>query len=197
MDPNKYLGKYRNKSVRDNGWNYASPGNYFVTICTKNRTPFFGEIKNGINHLSEIGEIARIEWINSPVIRRDMNLTMDTFVIMPNHVHGIITIGYNQYNSFVDIAGDGRILMHQNPTITTAQKGYKNEYGSQSKNLASIIRGFKSSVTMQARRIDPDFTWQAKYHDVIIRDDLSFDRIKKYIESNVRNWESDENYVAV
>ena len=188
----KFLGKYRNKSVRGNGWNYASPGSYFVTICTKNRIPFFGKIINGKQYLSDIGEIANSEWINTPAIRPDMNLNVDAFIIMPNHVHGIITIGYNQYNSIMRQAGDGRVLMHQNPTITTAKKGYKNEYGSQSKNLASIIRGFKSAVTIQARRINSDFGWQPKYHDVIIRDDASHQRIKKYINNNVTGWKTDE-----
>jgi len=188
----KYLGKYRNESIRPKGWNYASPASYFVTICSKNRAHYFGSIENGKQQLSEIGEIAKFEWINSPVIRSDMNLNMDEFVIMPNHIHGIITIGFNQYNSLVDYHRDGRISMHRYPTITTAKKDYKNEYGPQSKNLASIIRGFKSAVTIQARKINSEFKWQSKFHDVIIRDEESYKRIKYYIKNNPKNWKVDE-----
>lgn len=67
----------------------------------------------------------------------------------------------------------------------------KNKFGPQSQNLASIVRGFKIGVTKNARMIDPNFQWQARYHDHIIRNDASYQRIKNYIENNPANWSED------
>lgn len=66
-----------------------------------------------------------------------------------------------------------------------------NQFGPQSKNLASIVRGFKSSVTISARKINPQFAWQPRFHDHIIRNDKSFQKIQDYIEKNVSNWKLD------
>lgn len=66
-----------------------------------------------------------------------------------------------------------------------------NSFGTQSKNLASIIRGFKSAVTVAARTIDPTFQWQARFHDHIIRNDDSLQRITDYIRHNPERWDTD------
>jgi len=75
------------------------PPVYFVTIVTKNRENFFGEIRNGKMILSEIGKIARDEGYKTPEIRPDMHIILDAFIVMPNHIHGIMIIGTNKYNS--------------------------------------------------------------------------------------------------
>jgi REP element-mobilizing transposase RayT len=101
----------------------------------------------GEMQLSEIGKIAENEWSISPLLRPDMNLDMEIFQIMPNHIHGIIVIGRNEYNSTNnDYNSDAMIRMiEQNPPA--------NHFGTQSKNLASILRGFKSAVTVEPRKI--------------------------------------------
>ncbi|MDM8158642.1 hypothetical protein QUH73_02310 [Labilibaculum sp. K2S] len=129
----KFQNKYRIPSARLKDWDYGSNAIYFVTICTHEREHYFGEITNGKMILNEIGELAASEWMKTPEIRPDMNLELGEFVIMPNHFHVLITIGKNNYNTGTD-------AMHRVST-----------FGSQSKNLASIIRGFKSSVTINAR----------------------------------------------
>ena len=112
---------------------------------------------------------------------------------MPNHFHAIIGIGCNKYN--VDSGDIGvRDAMHRVSTGDDETISAVNKFGPQSKNLASIIRGFKSSVTMNARKIDPDFGWQSRFHDHIIRNQHSFVRIQSYIIQNPMKWKNDTFY---
>ncbi len=184
----KYKNIYRNESIRLYGCNYAGNADYFITICTQNHDHYFGEIRAGVMHLSEIGKIAQMEWFKSPELRPDMNIELGEFVVMPNHIHGIITIGQNEFNQFYD--NDGRFAMYCKPTHTT-KLPYKNKLGPQCKNLAAIIRGYKSAVTNHARRIDPDYAWQALYYDHIIHNPESARRIRLYIQNNVQDWSKD------
>ena len=112
-----------------------------------------------------------------------MNLHLGAFIVMPNHYHAIITIGENQFN-------DGRDAMHGVST------GYKNAFIPQSKNLSSIVRGFKSAVTVRARIVHADFAWQTRFHDHIIRNSESHDTIERYIFNNPINWTDDKFYTA-
>ena len=182
----KYKNKYRITSVRLKTWDYGSNASYFITINTKNRLHYFGEIHNAVMKLSEIGRIVETEWLKTFEMRPDMNLFMADFVVMPNHFHAIINIGQNKYN-FGDM--DGRDAMH---CVSTERELSKNQFGSQSKNLASIIRGFKSAVTINGRKINPKFTWQPRYHDHIIRNSKSFTTISIYIRNNPKNWANDK-----
>ena len=135
-----------------------------------------------------------------------MNLKLDEYKIMPNHIHGIIQIGDNEYNKYDDgiIAGcdcrcgdavHGRDAMHGVSTTTTNNEltqNRENKFGPQRKNLSSIIRGFKSAVTTNARRINPYFAWQSRFYDHIIRDEKSLENIRRYIKNNPENWKGDE-----
>ena len=169
----KYKNKYRIPTNRLQGYDYGLNGCYYVTICTKNRVHYFGEIVNVTMQLSEIGKIAQSEWLKTTKLRPDMNLFLDAFVVMPNHFHCIIFIGDNQ-------CGDA---MHCVSTIP-----YKNKFGVQSKNLASIIRGFKMAVTTYARKHNIDFAWQERYYDEIICNNNRLDEVRKYIFDNPQNW---------
>jgi len=164
----RYLDKYRIPSARLIGYNYAQEGAYFITICTLNRKHFFGAVINETMHLSEIGKIVETEWNKTPGMRPDMNLGLGEYVIMPNHFHAIIIIGNNSYNTNIQ-------------TIA-------NQFGPQRKNLASIVRGFKSSVTTRARCLNPGFAWQSRYHESIIRNGRAFENISRYIRRNPMQW---------
>lgn len=208
----KFNNRYRISSARLQSWDYGSSGLYFITICTKNRERYFGEISNGEMHLSEIGEIVKTEWIKTFAMRPDMNLEMDEYVVMPNHFHGIIMIGENRYNAGTDGMGRpvGRDAMHcvstpspspSTPPQPTDEKSddetksnthSKNKFGPQSKNLASIIRGFKIGVTTNVRKINSDFAWQPRYHDHIIRNHTALQNIRNYIIHNPQQWKTDE-----
>lgn len=205
----KFKNKYRIDSVRLQNWDYGSNAAYFVTICTAKREHYFGEIENNQMKLTEIGTVAENEWKKTTEIRQDMNLTLGDFVVMPNHFHAIIGIGKNKYNS--DNFGDDvcymnamcrcrfcrfcRGAMHRaSTTKTTAIHHNNNKFGPQSKNLASIIRGFKSAVTTYARKNNILFDWQSRYHDHIIRNDAAYIRISHYIRNNIAQWENDKFY---
>jgi putative transposase len=94
----KYKNTYRIESARAQWWDYGLNGAYFITICTKNREHYFGEIVNGKMVLSETGYISEQEWLKTFEMRPDMNLEMGEFIVMPNHFHAIIVIGENKYN---------------------------------------------------------------------------------------------------
>lgn len=200
----KFQNKYRIPSARWQQWDYASKGLYFITICTKNHQHFFGEIKDGKMILNEFGKIVQNEWIKSIEIRPDMHLELGEFIVMPNHFHAVIMIGANMYNTKLgDLdgcgcgrcggrGGCGRDAMHcvstgndhENSTIQP-----KNKFGVQSKNLASIVRGFKSAVTSYSKKHRiTDFKWQARYHDRVIRNSFSLSQIQNYIINNPKNW---------
>jgi putative transposase len=177
----KYQNKFRIPPARLSSWNYGLQASYFVTICTAGREHFFGEIDDGEMLFTDIGRIAVSEWIKTPSIRPDMNLELDAFSVMPNHFHAIIIIGENEYNNRRD-------AMHR---VLAGNKLTGNKFGVQSKNLASIIRGYKSAVTTQSRIIDPTFGWQPRFHDHVIRNNAEFNRVRDYIIDNSLNWEND------
>lgn len=186
-----FNNKYRIPSARLQNWNYANEAMYFVTICTKNKENYFGEIVNTNNDTNailqptEIGKIAQIEWYKSIEMRPDMNLEFGEFVVMPNHIHGIIMIGANKFNTSLE----RRDAMHG---VSTNANEFKNNFTPQSKNLSSIIRGFKSAVTTYARKNSIVFDWQTRFHDHIIRSNDAYQRISNYIINNPRKWQQDK-----
>jgi putative transposase len=189
--PQLFNNKYRIPSARLQNWNYANEAMYFVTICTKNKENYFGKIVNTNNDTNailqptEIGKIAQIEWYKSIEMRPDMNLEFGEFVVMPNHIHGIIMIGANKFNTSLE----RRDAMHG---VSTNANEFKNKFTPQSKNLSSIIRGFKSAVTTYARKNSIEFDWQTRFHDHIIRSNDAYQRISNYIINNPRKWQQDK-----
>lgn len=181
----KFRNKYRIPSARLQNYNYANEGLYFITICTQNKEHYFGRIENGEMILNNLGYTVAEEWLKTPQIRTDMNLESGEFVVMPNHFHAIISIGKNEFNS----ESGCRDVMHR---VSTGDDNYKNKFAPQSKNLASIVRGFKSSVTIFTRKNQIEFNWQARYHDKVIRNYEELARISRYIIYNPHNWKEDE-----
>jgi REP element-mobilizing transposase RayT len=153
---------------------------------------YFGKIVNAEMQYSELGRIAVNEWIKSAEMRPDMELDMSCFQVMPNHIHGIVVIGRDGRDAMPGVLD---ISTENNEFIRYAMHGVCTgngaNFGPQSKNLASILRGFKSAVTIQARILKIHFDWQTRYHDRVIRDDEEFRRIAAYIEQNPMNWEKD------
>lgn len=142
--------------------------------------------------LSEIGMITETCWMEIP--EHFPFVELGEYIIMPNHVHGIIII---------DKKDDGRnkkgfkygVDSQNLASLRSGKQKPLNKFGPQSKNLPSIIRGFKIGVTKNARKIQPDFKWQPKYHDHIIRDRKSFYRISEYIRNNPDKWAEDKYHV--
>ncbi len=212
----KFGGKYRISTTRLRCWDYSSKGMYFVTVCTANRIHYLGKITKPPSpaippaiQLSEIGRITEMEWLKTPDIRPDMNLSLDEFQIMPDHFHAILLIGDNPYNSRPGILESDQVEMDNNnycpdfqetmprtannprwewePDWNTVGQN-KNKFAPQSNNLASIMRGFKSAVTTYARKHNIPFCWQPRFHDHIIRNYDEYLHIKKYIQNNTANW---------
>ena len=190
-NPDKYQNKYRIKSARKEGYNYGQNGRYFVTIVTKDRKNHFGEIQNNVMQYSEIGQFALKCWNEIP--NHFPFVTLDEFVLMTNHVHGIIEIDKPPVATPIStVATQDLASLHKIASLQT--NDYKNKFGPQSKNLASIIRGFKIGITKFARQNTKIHTvWQPRYHDRIIRNQQEYIRIKKYIINNPLNWNKDKN----
>jgi len=188
----KFHDKYRISTTRLSMWDYSRVGAYFVTICIRNKQHYFGKIDTNVDSTksiallqpTEIGKKVIEEWYKTPSIREDMNIELLDFVLMPNHLHGIIFIKENQYNVRSDAM----------PRVLPSEKDVVNHFGSQSKNVASIIRGYKSSITMYARKNNIHFGWQPRYYVHIIRNEQDLRRIQEYIQNNPARWMYDELY---
>jgi len=172
--------KHHRRSIRLGGYDYGQAGAYFVSICTQNRDCMFGEIANGEMRLNPSGQIVREEWLRTSVVRPDVEL--DAFVIMPNHVHGIVC--------FIE---DGRGTARRAPTVERFGHPVRG-------SLPTIVRAFKSAATKrinEIRRSPGTLVWQRNYYEHVIRDGDELDRVRKYIEDNPGMWEMDgENPVA-
>ena len=195
----KFQNKYRIPSARLQHWDYRWAGAYFITICTQKRTPYFGEIADGKMQLSHIGVIADILWYQIP--HHDQNVELGTFVVMPNHIHGILIINnnnnLNNANNVVETLHATSLQMDQMyQTDQTNQTDKKNEQmaniSPNSNSVSAIIRSYKSAVTKHVHRLGFEFQWQTRFHDHIIRNDVSFQRITNYIITNPANWQDDK-----
>ncbi len=162
--------RYRVESARMRDHDYSS-GWYFVTMCTCNRMPIFGHIQNRIMCVNEMGAIAWQCWESIP--EHFPLVRPDAFVVMPDHVHGILRICHDP----CDV---------ETQNFASLQRGHQNHFGPQSRNLASVIRGFKIGVKSYATKHGIDFGWQPRFHDRIIRDNDALDRIRRYIRNNPR-----------
>jgi REP element-mobilizing transposase RayT len=174
--------KYRVESARMPHWDYSWPGCYFVTICTKNRTSYFGRIADGSMNLSALGVHAAACWQEIPT--HHPRVEIDEFIVMPNHVHGIIVI-----------TGPERLpKMRKRGQIGRVQD--LSEVHPKSSSLASVVGAFKSAVTNRCRTQSPDFDWQPRFHDRVIRGKNSMQTVREYIRENPANWHKDPFFVA-
>jgi|SRR6185437_13908674 putative transposase len=192
-----FKNKFRISPARLTGWDYGSNGLYYITICTKDRVHYFGDVVSNQNpethnpethnpethnpethnpetHNPEthnyaslqktpIAEIAHNYWLDIP--NHFPFVELDEFVVMPNHLHGILFIN--------------------KPDKTDWQP---NKFGSQSQNLASIIRNYKGSVKTYATTNNIEFAWQPRYYDRVIRNEKEYANVREYIFNNPDNW---------
>ena len=194
----KYQNKYRIESARLKNWDYGSNGAYFITICTKNREHYFGEIENKKMILSEIGKLAHQFWEEIP--NHFPFVELGNFVVMPNHTHGILIIDKNAVT--VPLMVGTRLIasLQTEPITTPIPEPPKNKTGGITgnhnpmfhDNISRIIRWYKGRCSFEIRKIHADFEWQTRFHDHIIRNDKSFNTIQNYIETNPENWKEDK-----
>jgi putative transposase len=155
-------GREHRRSTRLHGYDYAQAGTYFLTICTSDRAQLFGYVADEAMELTETGRIVVEEWERTPAVRP--NVDLDAFVVMPDHLHGIIVV--TRRDDEAPMPDSDRL---HSPTRT----------------IGAIVRGFKAAVV---RRVGAPI-WQRNYYEHTIRGDADLDRIRQYILGNPGRWE--------
>ena len=206
--PEKFRGRFRVPTSRARWWDYGN-GSYFITICTKNRVHFFGEIVEHKFYPSEIGVIAQSIWLKIP--EQFQHVELGASVIMPDHMHGIINIRGSLHESSdletnpMDFpVGQTRFIASQNPhnpenhsdKISKSKKGGITGIHNPMlhKNLSRMLRWYTGRVSFEAHKINPDFDWHGRFDDRIIRDAKEYKIKTRYIQQNPGNWGKDESY---
>ncbi len=174
--------KHHRRSIRLKGYDYARPGAYFITICTWQRECVLGEIEDGKMIPSEWGRIVDECWRAVP--SHFPNVALDEFVVMPNHVHGIIVI---QNDRDDDRRGEAFCAFKNASPLQGTQPG----------SLGAIVQNFKSVSTRkinQMRGMPRMSLWQRNYYEHVIRHEDEWNQIRAYISENPLKWELDENH---
>jgi putative transposase len=160
------------RSIRLRGYDYTKPGAYFLTICTADRAPLFGEVVDGDMRLNALGQIIENEWLRSETIRQE--IVLDAFVVMPNHLHGIVFITSGREPAGGDVGAHGHAPLRRPP-----------------RSLGSFVAEFKSAAALRGNRHrgTPGLPlWQRGTYEHIIRDEQALARIRRYIVSNPARW---------
>jgi hypothetical protein len=160
-----------NKRRRRN-WNYGHPAIYFIKVDVKTPNCYFGDIVNGNFMINDAGAFLEQEWIKSKFLRKDMNIELKQYHLSPDGFMAILSLNENKFNSWKKLSGElfplnkrmckpNSLLMHSSPG---------NTFGQQTKNVGSLIRGFKGAVSRYMFMNGyADFCWKARYMDYVIR----------------------------
>jgi putative transposase len=168
---------FHRRSIRLKGYDYSSPGAYFVTVVTNGHKCIFGKIKDNEMQLGDLGIIAQECWMQLP--DHFIDIEVIPFVVMPNHLHGIITIHEN----------DRRGTIYRAPTT---EKFGQPAVGS----IPTIMRTYKAAVSRLAvRKLGIVKIWQRNYYEHIIRDQTGLESIINYILTNPIHWSDDLNHI--
>ena len=170
-----FKNKYRIESTRLKGWDYAAAGWYFVTICTRGREHFFGQVVEADVQLTDIGDIGSQYWYDIP--KHFPSADVDEFVVMPNHVHGIVVIKHSV----------------ETPHVASLPAG--NKFGPlKPGSLSKIVQAYKAAVTRWCRQNNHlEFDWQPRFYDHVVRDEKTLKAIRQYIAANPAKWEFDRD----
>jgi putative transposase len=170
-----YKNRYRIESIRLRNWNYSAPRHYFLTLCAAEKRHYFGKIVNGIVELSDVGRYASEHWTKVP--EHFENVRLDEFVVMPNHLHGIIELTGPEWE----------------PKITSDTKTVEppKPLGPQAGSISHIVRCYKAGVSRWCKEQKAEFRWQAGFYDRIVRGPQSLAAIRNYIRENPVNWDKD------
>jgi REP element-mobilizing transposase RayT len=189
-----YRNRYRIESARMPGWDYRLPAAYYTTICTQNRHHYFGHIHNGQMILSNIGSLVLRYWAQIPNF--SPAIALDEFVVMPNHVHGIILVHRRGRGRDVALGSEN----NKNHPMQRLYKSFGSSFMStispKSKSLSVVIRTFKSRCARQINTWYPHihFQWQPRFYDHIIRNEKSLHAIRQYIRENPEHRPIDRNH---
>ncbi len=187
---------HRRRSIRYKDFDYTQPGAYFFTLVTRERANLFGRIDQGVMDVNRFGEIIHRVWLDLP--RHYPYITLDWFVLMPNHVHAIIFQNHDDKGrggSSLDVKTT--MLKPLPGDVMTVSGGETCPYKMRRHGLSEIVRALKS---FSARRINQirsapgQAVWQRNYFERIIRNQKELDAIREYITDNPRRWTEDKEY---
>ena len=173
---------YHRRSIRWQDYDYTGNGAYFITICTHAKNYLFGDITDGVMRLNEWGQIAKDCWTAIP--EHFPTTSLDAFVVMPNHVHGIIII-----NTDADQAAK--------PGPSSQPRQFAKPIP---QSLSTIIGAFKSAATKRINLLGENTLspiWQRNYHEHVIRDHERYEFIRAYIDTNPQRWAEDSLYTKL
>ena len=179
MLSNKY---YRRRPRRMTDFDYNQPGCYFITITPQKRYPYFGTIRNGVVCLNALGQIVHNQWL---WLQKYPQIELDQFIVMPDHVHGIICI------KDVDDIPSPDSLRSVNPRVDQTESGEVAQSQSYRRRmlLCRTICAFKTTSSKLIHlQGETDFRWKRSYHDKIIRVEVAMEKIQEYIYNNPYNW---------
>jgi len=181
--------KHHRQSIRLKGYDYASAGAYFITICAYQRECLFGDIVDEIVNLNQIGLGIQNHWQDLP--NRFPYMDLDAFVVMPNHLHGILWLcgdtARRDEASASERGTGGRDLGTNASSL--------HPRGTQPKSIGAIIQNFKSISTRKINRMMGNVgrtIWQLNYYEHIIRNTESLQNIRQYIRNNPSSWQQDQ-----
>lgn len=214
----KFKGTYRIEANRAQFWDYSSPANYFITICINERKCILGNIVDGKMVLSKFGEIVELEI--KKISEYHKRIILDTWTVMPNHIHLIVSLGDYDFDNGISSVGDidnnGNDVIivekihhvekiHEfslrnpndlrNPNKPTTDKIKQYRKQRRKMLIPKILGKFKQQTSKQINilRNTPEIkNWQHDYHDHIIRNDGEYERIKNYIINNPKKWKEDK-----
>ncbi len=180
------------RSIRLPDFDYTQAGAYYITVCTYNRGCIFGEILRGEMFLNDMGRIVVDEW--EQTMNKRANVELDEFIMMPNHLHGIVIIT-QPFQQRDDIGvGIRRGVLQYAPTTPKYAPNPPNKLQSPSQTIGAIVRGFKSATTKrinELRQSPRQPVWQRNYYEHVVRNEADLDRIRTYILNNPANWKED------
>jgi REP element-mobilizing transposase RayT len=173
------LDIHHRRSIRFQEYDYSLAGAYFVTICAQNRARLFGNVVDGEMRLSAYGRVAQDKWNELPT--HYANVVLDTFLVMPNHIHGIIVISVG--------------AIHESPLQQPMDITQRRLM-----LLPKIVGRFKMNSAKRINEMRGTSglpVWQRNYYEHVIRNDESLNKIREYIINNPAQWEFDrENPVG-
>jgi len=186
--------KHHRRSIRLKGYDYSSEGAYYVTIVTQGRECLFGEIVDGEMHINEYGEIVQKWWNELPI--HFPNVQLGAFVIMPNHIHGIIFITTERRGEVVSPLEDPNNNIQDADVDENVTLG-RETLPLRKRTLGQIVAYFKYQSTKEMNRIETDKAitkfWQRNYYEHIIRDEKDLQNKTDYIEANPTLWDEDDD----
>jgi len=169
------------KRIRLPNYDYSQQNCYYLTICTENRQEIFGVIEDNQMILNNIGKVVSVWW--GKTFEKYNNIAIDEYIIMPNHIHGII-----------NVVGAGSPRPDKISLNVNNQNDDSNGHGNRAPTIGNIIAYFKYQTTKQINQLENKSgrkIWQRNYYDQVIRNEKSLGQIRKYIINNPTNWSDD------